>query len=129
MRAGAAALREGRILNIYPEGHRSFDQQVLEFKKGAAVLATELNVPIVPVALDGTYRIWPRESWRIRLAKVKIRFGEPIDTRKIAHEEMDQELIYERVTALLQERIQQMLNEMCTTGKEAGPPHSSTTMP
>lgn len=112
MRSGAAALREGSILNIYPEGHRSFDRQVLEFKKGAAILATELNVPIVPVALDGTYRIWPRESSRIRLAKVKIRFGEPIDTRGVAHDEIDEEIVYGRVTALLQERIQQMLDEM-----------------
>ena len=79
MRAGAAGLHAGKILNIYPEGQRSFDGQLHEFKKGAAILATELNLPIVPVALDGTYRIWPRKSWRFRLAKVRITFGEPID--------------------------------------------------
>src|SRR6185295_18050325 len=83
MRAGAAALRDGRILNVYPEGHRSFDGQLNAFKNGAAILATELNVPIVPVALDGTYRIWPRRSSRIRLAKVKISFGEPIEPYKM----------------------------------------------
>jgi long-chain acyl-CoA synthetase len=124
MRAGAAALREGRILNVYPEGHRSFGRQLLEFKKGAAILATELNVPIVPVALDGTYRVWPRESWRIRLAKVKISFGEPIYARKVVPDETDGEIIYGRVTTLLQERIQQMLDEMYATGEESGP-HSS----
>ena len=47
----AAGLRAGKILNIYPEGQRSFDGQLHEFKKGAAILATELNLPIVPVAL------------------------------------------------------------------------------
>lgn len=120
MRAGATALREGRILNVYPEGHRSFDRQMLEFKKGAAILATELNVPIVPVALDGTYRVWPRESWRIRLSKVKISFGEPIYPRKVAPDETDGEIIYERVTTLLQERIQQMLDKMYARGKESG---------
>ena len=97
MRAGAAALREGKILNIYPEGQRSFAGQLQEFKKGAAILATELKVPIVPVALDGTYRIWPRESWRIRLAKVKISFGEPVDVEGVAADEVDHEIVYESV--------------------------------
>jgi len=114
MRAGAVALREGRILNIYPEGQRSFDGQLQEFKKGAAILATELNVPIVPVALDGTYRIWPRNAWRIRLAKVKISFGEPIDARsvKIDRGEMGEEIVYKRVTAIIKERIQLMLDKI-----------------
>jgi long-chain acyl-CoA synthetase len=121
MRTGARALREGKILHIYPEGHRSFDRQVLDFKKGAAILATELNVPIVPVALDGTYRVWPRESWRIRLAKVKICFAEPIYPREVAPNEADPDIIYRKVTALLQERIQRVLDEMCVTAKDSVP--------
>ncbi len=112
MRAGAAGLRAGKILNIYPEGQRSFDGQLLEFKKGAAILASELNVPIVPVAIDGTYLIWPRESWRFRLAKVRVSFGEPIEPGKVAIGERDEETVYERVSALIKARIQQMLDEM-----------------
>ena len=112
MRAGAAGLRAGKILNIYPEGQRSFDGQLHEFKKGAAILATELNLPIVPVALDGPDRIWPRKSRRLRLAKVKLSFGEPIDARTIAADETDEEVVYEKVTAVLKERIQQLLDEM-----------------
>jgi long-chain acyl-CoA synthetase len=112
MRAGAAGLRAGKILNIYPEGQRSFDGQLHEFKKGAAILATELNVPVVPVALDGPDRIWPRKSRRLRLAKVKLSFGEPIDARTIAADETDEEVVYEKVTAMLKQRIQQLLDEM-----------------
>jgi long-chain acyl-CoA synthetase len=112
MRAGAAGLRAGKILNIYPEGQRSFDGKLHDFKKGAAILATELNLPIVPVALDGPYRIWPRKSWRIRFAKVKITFGAPIDARRIALDEKDEEVAYKKVTALLRLRVQQMLDEM-----------------
>lgn len=109
MRAGAAGLRARKILNIYPEGQRSFDGQLLEFKKGAAILASELAVPIVPVAIDGTYLIWPRNAWRLRFAKVKLRFGDPIDPREFAGEE---EVVYERVSALLKARIQEMLDDM-----------------
>jgi len=112
MRAGAAGLRAGKILNIYPEGQRSFDGRLQEFKKGAAILATELNVPIVPVALDGAYRIWPRKSWRFRLAKVKISFGEPIESGKVAPNEKDDEIAYKELTAVLKERIQVMLDKM-----------------
>ena len=50
MRAGAAGLKNGKILHIYPEGERAFDGELHEFKKGAAILATELDLPIVPVA-------------------------------------------------------------------------------
>jgi len=46
MRAGAAGLRAGRILNIYPEGERSFDGLLHQFKRGAAILASELDVPL-----------------------------------------------------------------------------------
>jgi long-chain acyl-CoA synthetase len=112
MRAGAAGLRAGKILNIYPEGQRSFDGKLHEFKKGAAILATELNLPIVPVALDGPDRIWPRKSRRIRLAKVKISFGQPIHARTIAADETDKEVVYGKVTAVLKQEIQQMLDEM-----------------
>jgi long-chain acyl-CoA synthetase len=112
MRAGAGVLRAGKILNVYPEGRRSFDGQLGIFKKGAGILAAELNVPIVPVALDGTYRIWPRGSSRIRLAKVKISFGEPIDACKMTSGDVNDEQRYEKVTALIKERISQMLEEI-----------------
>ncbi|MFN6203447.1 MAG: lysophospholipid acyltransferase family protein, partial [Acidobacteriota bacterium] len=78
MRAGAAGLRAGKILNIYPEGHRTYDGQLHDFKLGAAILATELNLPIVPVAIDGAWRVLPRDSNRLRLAKVRITFGKPV---------------------------------------------------
>ena len=64
----------------------------------------------MPVALDGTYRIWPHKSWRLHLAKVKISFGEPIDAKEVAADEKNDESVYEKVTAAVKERIQQMLD-------------------
>ncbi|MFL6373292.1 MAG: AMP-binding protein [Pyrinomonadaceae bacterium] len=83
MKAGAIGLEHGKILNIYPEGERAFDGELHGFKKGAAILATELDLPIVPIALDGLYRVWPRHSMRIRPAKVKIKIGEPFYARDV----------------------------------------------
>ncbi|CAN5685721.1 AMP-binding protein [soil metagenome] len=83
MKAGAIGLKHGRILNIYPEGERAFDGKLHDFKKGASILATELDLPIVPVALDGLYNVWARKSWRIRPAKVKIMIGKPFYARDV----------------------------------------------
>ena len=76
MRAGAAGLRQGGILCIFPEGGRSFDGELAEFKKGAAILSRELSAPVVPAAIDGAFDVWPRDSSRIRPRKVRVAFGE-----------------------------------------------------
>ena len=112
MRAGAAGLRAGKILNIYPEGERSFDGALHPYKKGAAILAAELDLPVVPVALDGVYRVWPRGAKRLRLAKVTIRFGTPLNLRAIAALETDREKGYAVATDTLKGSIQKMLDEI-----------------
>ncbi|MBN2338279.1 MAG: AMP-binding protein [Acidobacteria bacterium] len=78
MKAGAAGLRRGLVLCIFPEGGRSYDGKLQDFKKGAAILARELGVPLVPAAIEGTHAVWPRDSLRIRPHKVRITFGAPI---------------------------------------------------
>src|SRR5258708_20502326 len=83
MKAGAIGLEHGKVLNIYPEGERAFDGELHGFKKGAAILATELDLPIIPVAMDGLYKVWPRKSWRIRPAKVKITIGKAFYAKEV----------------------------------------------
>lgn len=112
MKASAVGLKHGKILNIFPEGARAFDGDLHEFKKGAAILAVELDVPIVPVALDGFYKVWARSSNKISFAKTKIRFGKPFLPRDVITAEMDDETKYETVTNHLKSEIQRMLDEM-----------------
>ena len=83
MKAGAIGLKHGKILNIYPEGERAYDGDLHEFKKGAAILATELEMPIVPVAIDGLHKVWARKSMKIRPGKVKVEFGKPFYAKDI----------------------------------------------
>lgn len=115
MRAGAAGLRAGKILNIYPEGERSFDGLLHPFKKGAAILSTELNLPIVPVALDGVHKVWPRKSWRIRLARVRICFGDVINPAQVVTAS-DRDDRYQSLTDKLSENIGAQLVEMRQSG-------------
>src|SRR5262249_38322968 len=60
MQAGAAGLRRHKVLILFPEGERSIDGEPKKFRKGAAILSSHLGAPIVPVALDGLYTLWPR---------------------------------------------------------------------
>ena len=111
MKAGAIGLKNGKVLNIYPEGERAFDGDLHEFKKGAAILATELEMPILPVALDGLQNVWARRSWRIRPAKVKIRIGEPFFARDI-EPDLSGEAKYDAVINHLKSTIASMIAEM-----------------
>jgi long-chain acyl-CoA synthetase len=85
MRAGAAGLRRGKVLILFPEGERSIDGELKTFRKGAAILSAHLDAPIVPVALDGLYDLWARGR-RLRWAgllpgrstAVTLLFGEPV---------------------------------------------------
>ena len=112
MKAGAIGLKNGRILNIYPEGERAFDGKLHPFKKGAAILATELDFPIVPVAIDGLQNVWARKSKKIKLAKVKMKFGKPIYAKSLVNEDLSDEENYESYTQELKQTIQSMLDEM-----------------
>ena len=112
MKAGAMGLRSGKVLNIYPEGERGFDGKLHPFKKGAAILATELDLPIVPVAIDGLFKVWPRNTMRIRPAKVKIRFGAPMKLGQNADGTVRPDDFYEAATARLKEAIAEMVDDL-----------------
>jgi len=85
MQAAAFGLQHGKVLMLFPEGERSIDGRVKKFKKGAAILSHHLQVPIVPVAIDGAFEIWPRNRpfwWGAVLpwngCRVSISIGEAV---------------------------------------------------
>ncbi len=115
MKAGAIGLKNGKVLNIYPEGERAFDGELHEFRKGAAILATELNLPILPVALDGVYKVWARGTLKIRPAKVKLSFGKAFYPKDLAitHDgQITNDEQYEIVINHLKSEIEVMLDKM-----------------
>lgn len=78
LQASAYVLRRGNSLLIFPEGGRSFNGKLMEFKKGIGILALSLNVPVIPTKIDGTYKILPRGRWFPRLGSIRLTFGRPI---------------------------------------------------
>ena len=110
MRAGAFGLRRGRVLMLFPEGERSIDGPPKVFKKGAAILSVHLRVPIVPVAIEGAYEVWPRgKKFFQALHPVKMAFGDPIYPPSDAH---PIEAEYELITAELRQRVTDMWSEL-----------------
>lgn len=79
-RLARSLLNDGWSLVLFPEGTRTSDGWVGEFRTGAAWLAMEGGVPVVPVALSGTYQAMPRgRSWPAPgRPPVRVRFGKPV---------------------------------------------------
>ncbi len=109
MRAGAAGLRSGRILILYPEGERSIDGSPKKFKKGAAILAVNMNVPLVPVAIEGFHETWPRGKSFQKFAPLQIAIGRPIYQRQ---ENAASEQAYEELTAELRSQVVTMWEKL-----------------
>jgi long-chain acyl-CoA synthetase len=106
MRAGAFGLKHGRVLILYPEGERSIDGTPRIFKKGAAILSIHMQVPIVPIAIEGFYEAWPRgKKFFQRITSLRMVFGEPISPPPEAEAS---EAAYEKLTAELKGRIVEM---------------------
>jgi long-chain acyl-CoA synthetase len=78
MQASSYVLRNELIVCIFPEAQRTIDGNVKEFKKGVGILAKELDIPLVPVLITGSYESWPRTMLFPRPHPIKITFGRPI---------------------------------------------------
>jgi long-chain acyl-CoA synthetase len=69
---------DGASLLVFPEGTRSVDGTIAPFKPGIGLLARELGLPVVPVYLEGLYRILPKGRSLPRPGPVRVRIGEPL---------------------------------------------------
>jgi 1-acyl-sn-glycerol-3-phosphate acyltransferase len=104
MTTAAQIIRErGISLLIFPEGGRSHDGRLDEFKEGAAYIAIRAGVPLVPIALKGTREILPYGSGHVRAGSVIMRIGEPVPTAEAQLRDREQ------ITAKLRERIASLL--------------------
>ncbi len=68
----------GYSLIVFPEGRRSPDGRMHDFMEGIGLLATNLNVPVVPIKLDGLYEMKQKKKYFARPGKIKVTIGEPV---------------------------------------------------
>ncbi len=71
-------LKKGKNVIIFPEGSRSYDGEMVPFKKTFAILSKELNVPVVPVCIRGAYDVLPRGSRWIKSKKIEVEYLPPL---------------------------------------------------
>ena len=95
-------VKSGRVLGLFPEGTRSHDDQLLRFKSGAAVIASQSGGDLLPAA------IW-YEGKKFR-SRVVIRYGKPIANSQILIEESSTKQI-KVVVALLRDEVEKLLEE------------------
>ena len=107
IQTGLSILRNGELLGIYPEGTRSPDGRLYRGRTGVARMALEAGVPIVPVAMIGTYEIQPTGQVWPRIKRVKIAYGEPIDVSEYLDQAKDP-VVLRAITNRVMEALQQM---------------------
>jgi len=97
------AMRAGQSFLIYPEGTRSPDGRLQDFKKGAVVMAIKAGVPIVPIVCSGAHRVMEKRSLVIHPGEILVEFLEPIDTSKYTFEERERlnEIVHDAMAAAL----------------------------
>ncbi len=79
----AEAIRNGGSVILFAEGTRTRTGQLLPFKRGAFTLAARSGVPVVPIAINGSFRILPKASLDIRPSPIELVIGKPIETSHI----------------------------------------------
>ena len=87
LKRASSALQQGISVIVFPEGTRSLDGEVKEFKGGAFLLAQNSKSPLVPIGISGSFEMLPRTGWCFRPGIMHIRIGEPISTRDLSPQE------------------------------------------
>ena len=105
LRLGAEGLRRNLILCVFPEGTRSIDGKLKKFRKGPGILAKELEVPAIPVAITGTYEALPRGTSKIRFHPVTVSFGKLLgrSSDQNTHDSLTEEL-FQSVNQLIRQQ-------------------------
>jgi 1-acyl-sn-glycerol-3-phosphate acyltransferase len=71
-------LQEGHLLNIYPEGSRTEDGELLPIQPGVALVIRKAGVPVIPAVVDGSFRAWPKGQLLPGRHPVRVLIGKPI---------------------------------------------------
>jgi 1-acyl-sn-glycerol-3-phosphate acyltransferase len=83
------AIKNGQSFLIYPEGTRSPDGRLQEFKKGTAVMAIKAGVPLVPIACSNAHRIMKKRELKVYTGEILVEFLPPIDSTRYTLEQRE----------------------------------------
>ena len=107
VRSAKAVVQEGLNITIYVEGKRSFDGKLLPFKKGPFYLATECDIPVIPMTIVGTHYAMPKARFSIKPGQVQVIFHEPIEPKDFGSRECLMEKVRIAIESGLPEEYRQ----------------------
>lgn len=110
IKKGAELLSNGINVTIAPEGTRNRGGEMLEFKGGAFKMATHAKAPILPVAIEGTYKLFETNKNRIKAGKVIMEVLPPIPTAGLSREE--EKALPAKVAAMIKDKVEALREEM-----------------
>ena len=103
IKEGVQHLTNGFSLGIYPEGTRSKNGKIQEFKSGSLKLAIRAKVPVIPVTVDGTYAAY-EENKKFKQVKIRVIYGKPIYVENLSKEEQKD------LAVIIHDQIEKNLN-------------------
>jgi 1-acyl-sn-glycerol-3-phosphate acyltransferase len=78
LRHAGKLVEAGHAVLVFPEGRLTPDGAIHAFRPGAAVMAERLNLPVIPIRIEGLYEIWPEHQYRPGKGQVHVTIGEPL---------------------------------------------------
>jgi 1-acyl-sn-glycerol-3-phosphate acyltransferase len=109
MKKALARLREGKSVLVFPEGTRSRDGRVGEFKRGGFMLAYKAGAPVLPISISGSFGIMPKGSCWIFPRRIKLTIQPPIKVTDLDSRARRQ--LPEQVRQMIINRMQPLTNE------------------
>ncbi|QRN84620.1 1-acyl-sn-glycerol-3-phosphate acyltransferase [Clostridia bacterium] len=96
-------LKQGYSTVLFPEGTRSKGNKMGEFKAGSLKLAQKAGVPIVPVAINGSYKLMEQQGFKIKPATVTITILDPIATKDLSKDQMRD--LPEKIQSMIEQKL------------------------
>ncbi|MEO0211085.1 MAG: AMP-binding protein [candidate division WOR-3 bacterium] len=110
LRATARMIKEGYSVILFPEGMRSKDGRLGDFKPGVGALSYELGVPVLPAYIRGAHRAFPKGSAFPKPVRVDVIFGEPVWPNDFARLDAPSKYsIYTKIAGEIRERIAKLM--------------------
>lgn len=81
-------LRSGRALAMFPEGSRTNDGEMLPIERGVSLVVRRAKVPVIPVAIVGSYKAWPMSRQMFRPGNIRLWYGPPMDLSHLSEQEI-----------------------------------------
>ena len=106
---GVENLKNGYSMLIFPEGTRSRGENLGEFKKGSMKLGIKAGVPIVPIAINGTYKVREANGGKIKAADVDLIVCPPISPKELSKEEQNN--LSETIKEIIQKELEKVRNQ------------------